>query len=65
MKEPLTLVQLTPYEAQSFIAFQKHRALIGFLESIKAFDLRDASLTLHFNSLGEIKTVDKHEFYRV
>lgn len=58
------MIGLTELEAQQFVQFQKHRAFIGLLDSLKVFDIRDGSVTIHFNSLGEIKTVDKHIYYR-
>ena len=60
-----TAVYLTAEEAKYFISFQKHYSLINLLESIKAFDVRGGSVTLHFNSLGEIKGVDKKEYFNV
>jgi hypothetical protein len=58
-------IELTKRDAEMFIEFQKHYALIGLLNSIKAFDIKGGSVTIHFGSMGEIKTVDKHEYYRV
>lgn len=63
MVEELTTIQLTPIEAQSFIAFQKHRALIGLLESIGAFNILGGNVTIHFNRLGEIQSVKKEEYF--
>lgn len=61
----LTQVFLNDDEALAFIQFQKHYALVKLLESIKAFDIRGGSITIHFGTMGEIKTVDKHEYFRV
>lgn len=63
MNNPLTIVELTQTEAESFITFQKHRTLIGLLESIGAFNVRNGSVTIHFSRLGEIISVDKQEHY--
>lgn len=63
IEEPLTILELTSIEAQSFITFQKHRAFIGLLESIKAFDLKNGSVTIHFSRLGEIVSVEKNEHF--
>lgn len=64
MKDPaLTVIELTTIEAQSFVQFQKHRALIGLLESIKAFDVKNGSVTVHFSRLGEIVSVEKNEHF--
>lgn len=63
MKTELTIVELTPLEAQSFVTFQKHRALIGLLESIGAFSVKNGSITIHFSRSGEIVSVDKQEHF--
>ncbi len=57
----LTTIQLTQIDAQAFVRFQKHRALIELLESMGAFDLKNGSITLNFNYLGQIKSVNKQE----
>ena len=64
MNETTTLF-LTPEECAQFILFQKHRALIGLLESLQAFDLKDGSIEIHFNRLGEIIAVNKHQRFAV
>lgn len=64
MKETLIPVFLTEIEAQSFIEFQKHRALIGLLQSIKAFDIRQGSVTINFDPQGKISSVQKNEEFR-
>ena len=56
-------VFLTEDEAKQFLKFQKHRNLIGLLESIKAFDIRGGSVTLHFREDGTIRCVDKKEVF--
>lgn len=61
--EPITIVELTPIEAQSFVIFQKHRALIGLLESINAFKIKNGSVTIHFSRLGEIVSIEKNEHF--
>jgi hypothetical protein len=58
-------VFLTEEESKRFISFQKRYAFVGFLESINAFDMRDTSLTLHFDHYGQIKTVEKKETYHI
>jgi len=63
MKTEPTVIELTPIEAESFIIFQKHRALIGLLESMGAFNIRNGSIEIHFSRLGEIVSVDKHEHF--
>ena len=60
----LITVQLTQADAEAFVKFQKYHTLIGLLESIRALDIRDGSIKIHFNHLGEIKVIDKHECFR-
>ena len=56
-------IQLSPIDAKLFLKFQKHHALIGLLESIGAFDLKDGSIKIHFDHIGQIRAIDKHESY--
>lgn len=58
------IVHLKEEEARLFALFQKHYALIGLLESIKAFDIKNGSVQIHFNNLGEIKAIDKFESFK-
>lgn len=58
-----TTIELTDIEAKSFIRFQKHRAIIELLESVKAFDVKSGSVTIHFNSFGGIVSITKEEHY--
>lgn len=62
--EKYTLVQLSTEQAEQFIDFQKYYTLFGLLNSINAFDIKDGNVTINFNHMGEIKTVEKHEYYR-
>jgi len=61
----LTTINLTNDEAIQFVTFQKHRALIGLLEEIKAFELRNGSVTIHFDTYGRIRLVEKNESMRI
>lgn len=61
----MTPIFLTPEEAILFVQFQKHFALVQLLESIKAFDIKNGSVTLHFDSYGKIASIDKNEHLRV
>lgn len=60
-----TPVYLTDEECQQFIKFQKHRALIGLLDSIGFFTLKSGSIQIHIDSNGKIAGVEKMEHYRV
>ena len=61
----LTQVQLSDEDARQFVRFQKHRSLIDLLESVGAFDIKNGNITLHFGMNGEIKTIDRHEYFHV
>lgn len=60
-----TLIELTPEDALLFISFQKRYAFMQLLESVEAFDIKSGSITIHFDSMGRISTVDKNTHYRV
>ncbi len=60
-----TTVYLSEIEARQFLDFQKHYDLIGLLNSINAFDLKSGYVTIHFDKVGNIKGVDKHEVFSV
>ncbi len=60
----LTPVFLTPEDVLVFQAFQKHYTLIGLLDSLDVFGIRNGSVTIHFDTNGKIGSVDKHQHYR-
>lgn len=63
--EQLTVIQLTDADAKLFIQFQKRHALMELLESLGAFDLKSGYVSIHFDNLGGIGSVDVHKHYRV
>lgn len=60
-----TQIELTDEEARLFIEFQKRFALVKLLESIGALNMSNGSITIHFDSLGQIKLVDKQQHFRL
>lgn len=60
-----TVVELSPADAALFIAFQKRYAFMQLLESIGAFDIRSGSITIHFDNLGGVGSVDTNRHYRL
>jgi hypothetical protein len=58
-----TAVMLTDDEAKKFIAFQKHWLMIGLLESVGAFNVRNGSVTINFDRMGAISSIDKKEHF--
>lgn len=64
MKSELVTVYLTDEEAGQFILFQKHRAMIGLLQSIDVFSLKSGSVEIHFDDMGRVKHLEKHQHYK-
>ena len=62
---PITVVNLSDEDAKQFVRSQKHRAIVDMLEKVGAFSIRGGSITLHFGINGEIKTIDKHEYFHI
>lgn len=60
----LTPVQLTPEDATLFIEFQKRYAFIKLLESLEVFTIVNGSCEIHFDSMGQIGSVDVRRHYR-
>lgn len=61
MSESLVTIQLSVEEAELFKMFQKHYHFMNFLEKVKAFDMKDGHITIHFTKYGEIATFDLEE----
>jgi hypothetical protein len=62
---PTITVFMTDEEAKRYVAFQKYYLLVGLLESIKALDVKSGSIEIHFDHLGQIKSLEKHESYHI
>ena len=60
-----TAVYLTDDEALLFVQYQKRYAFMKILEDLGAFDLKSGSLTLHFDNLGGIGSVDIQRHIRI
>lgn len=61
----LIKIELSEEEAKMFVKFQKHFSFVQLLESIKAFDMRSGSLTINFDGLGQIVSLQKLEHYKL
>lgn len=57
-------IQLTAEEAIAFVALQKRYAFIQLLESLDAFGIKNGSVTIHFDAIGAIRSVEKHQHYK-
>lgn len=58
-------VEMNDADAILFVEFQKRYAFMKMLESIDAFAIRNGSITVHFDNLGRIVKIDKHEAFKV
>lgn len=61
----LTIVELTPEDALLFMQFQKRYAFIQLLESVGAFDIKSGHITIHFDNLGGIGSVDIERHHKI
>lgn len=60
----LTPIYLSPVDAEAFKKFQKHYNLIGLMESLGVFSITNGSAEIHFDSQGNIGSVDIRRHYR-
>lgn len=60
----MTTVQLSPEDALTFIAFQKHYAFIKLMESLGVFAITSGSVEVHFDGMGQIGSVDVRRHFR-
>ena len=63
--QELTTIQLTPDEAALFVQFQKRFLFMKLLESVGAFDIKSGYITIHFDNLGGIGSVDVQRHYKL
>ncbi len=57
-------VHLTQEESLLFVQFQKRFAFMKLLESVGAFDIRSGSLTIFFDNIGGIGSIDIQRKYK-
>lgn len=48
-----------------FVQYQKRYAFMKLLESIGAFDVKNGYITIHFDNIGGIGSVDVQRHYRL
>jgi hypothetical protein len=63
--QELTTIQLTPEEAKLFIQFQKRYLFMQLLESLGVFNVKSGYVTIHFDNLGGIGSVDIQRHYKL
>lgn len=63
--EKETVITISKEEAKLFVQFQKRFSFMQLLESIGAFDMKSASLTVNFDGMGKIASLQKLEHYKL
>ena len=58
-------ILLSEEDARMFILFQKQHALINALDSLGVFDMRNGSVTIHYDSVGKIRSMEKKQQFRL
>lgn len=58
-------IELTEEDAVMFAQFQKRYAFFNLLESLKVFDIKNGSLTIHFDKFGGLGKIKVEQFYSV
>lgn len=61
---PQTTIHLSAAEARQFVEFQKRYTMFMLLDSVGAFNIRSGSITINFDGLGCIGSVEKHEYFK-
>lgn len=51
-------LELTPYEAELFMAFRKHQDQFEVLREAGVFDVRNGKAVLSFDSAGTLQDID-------
>ena len=57
----MTIVELTDEDARSLLVWRQHQANFEVLLASGAFDIKNGSAEVHFDHLGRIAAVKKHE----
>lgn len=60
----MTTIQLTDVQAKEYVELQKRYSFVQLLESLKAFDIKNGSITIHFDAIGAIRSVEKHQHFK-
>lgn len=57
----MTIIELSDADAQSFVLWRKHQGSFEVLLNAGAFDIKNGSAEVHFDHLGRIAAVKRHE----
>lgn len=64
MATNMTSIELSSADALLFVEFQKRYTFMQLLDSVGAFGIANGSVTVHFDGLGAIRTVDVQRHYK-
>ncbi len=57
--------ELAPHEEQRFLTFKKYYAFMVLLDNMGAFDMKNGTLAINFDKMGNIGSVEKREQFRL
>lgn len=63
MEQNVTII-LNTIDIEKFKLFQKYYVLFNLLDSVDTFSIKNGSITLDFDSLGQIRSVRKEATFR-
>lgn len=58
------VVYLSPEQAELFVQFQKRFAFMQLMESLKVFEVRNGNVTVNFDGIGGISSVEINQVFR-
>ncbi len=61
----LIKIEITEEDAKLFTEFQRRYIFMKMLESVDAFEIKNGSVTIHFNNLGEVGSIDVNKHLRL
>ena len=62
---PLIPIFLTEEDAFQFKEYQENKDIFELLKKYDALALRNASIVLHIDMHGRVKSIEKHQFYHL
>ena len=61
----MTTIELTDEGVKDYIEYQRRFPFFKLLESVGAFSIKGGSITIQFDRLGQIVSLDKQEHFRL
>lgn len=63
--QQLIPIFLTETQAFEFKEYQENKEIFELLKKYDALGIRNASIVLHFDMHGKVKSIEKHQFYHL